>query len=302
MNGTSLRSDVRSWLNQDNTVNHIILWNTIIFLVIGILNLAALGSGGAQVAKDFLLENLSLQSNLVILAHKPWGFITYMFTHEGVFHYVFNMMALYFFGNLFRSDVGRERVLPVYIISSIFAGLLYVMAYNIIPALSVFPNILIGASASIMCFITATAMTLPNLVLNIFFINIRLKWLAIALVVIDILSIAQGNTGGIIAHLGGALFGILYVLSIRNGVELAQPLIWLFGKLGSISFKRQPAPKSGYRNFKPKKSPLKVVKRSGEENRQQKLDILLDKINEKGYDSLTHEEKSWLKKYSNENS
>ncbi|MCK7557071.1 rhomboid family intramembrane serine protease [Chitinophaga sedimenti] len=300
MNGTSLRTDVRNWLNQDNTVNHLILWNTIIFLVIGILRLAALGSNAAGFASLFLYDNLALHSQPSVLATKPWGFITYMFTHQGVFHFLFNMLNLYFFGNLFRSDVGKSRVLPVYLISSVFAGLVYVLVYNIFPRFAGIDGTLIGASASVMCFITATAMSLPNMELNIFFATVRLKWIAIAVVVIDVISIPDGNAGGVAAHLGGALFGVLYVLALRGGTELAKPLIWLFDKFSNISFKRAPAPKSGFKNFKPKKSPLKVVKRSNEENRQQKLDILLDKINEKGYNSLTSEEKSWLDKYSSD--
>ncbi|WP_295122480.1 rhomboid family intramembrane serine protease [uncultured Chitinophaga sp.] len=301
MNGTSLKSDVRNWLNQGNTVNHLLLWNTAIFLVVGILRLFAMASSNAASASFFLYDNLALHSDIPTLIQKPWGFITYMFTHQAVFHFLFNMLNLYFFGNLFRSDIGQRRVLPVYILSSILGGLLFVLAYNVIPGLGV-GGTLVGASASIMCFITATAMTLPNMELNILLASIRLKWLAIAIVVIDIISIPEGNIGGIIAHMGGALFGVLYVLALRGGLEPAKPLIWLFGKLSNINTKREPAPSRGFKTFKPKKSPLKVVKRSGEENRQQKLDILLDKINERGYDSLSSEEKSWLKKYSNENS
>lgn len=302
MNGTSLRSDVRNWLNQDNTVNHLLLWNTIIFLVMGILALAGMGSTNAAYAHEFLYDNLALHSNLNTLARKPWGFITYMFTHEQVFHYLFNMLNLYFFGNLFRSDVGKQRVLPVYLLSSIAGGLVYVAVYNLVPGLPAAASTLVGASASIMCFITATAMTLPNLGLNIFFATIRLKYLAIAIVVLDVLTIPQGNAGGIMAHLGGASFGVLYVLVLRGGTDLAKPLIWLFSKISDLFTRRErTANKGGFKNFKPKRSPLKVVKRSNEENRQQKLDILLDKINEKGYDSLTAEEKSWLKKYSNDN-
>jgi hypothetical protein len=128
----------------------------------------------------------------------------------------------------------------------------------------------------------------------LFFGNVKLKWLALALLVLGVISIPRGNLGGIIAHMGGALFGFVYIRALQSGTDICKPLIWLFDAETRRENKRVQA------RSKPKKSPLKVVKKP-DDNNQLRLDQLLDKINEKGYNSLSAEEKAWLDKVSKEN-
>lgn len=288
MNGTSFQSDIRFWLRQGNTVNHLLLWNIVIFIGINLVYLIS-----PRTAFAWTFDQLTLHSLPGIFIRKPWGLITYMFTHVEIFHVFFNMLNLYWFGNLFRGFLGNKRVLPLYLMGGITGAALYMLCYNLFfPG---FDSNMIGASASVMCILVACATLMPNYEIGLlFFGNVKLKWLALALIVLGVISIPRGNLGGIIAHMGGALFGFFYIRALQSGTDLCKPLIWLF----DAETRRENKPVQA--RSKPKKSPLKVVKKP-DDNNQLRLDQLLDKINEKGYNSLSAEEKAWLDKVSKEN-
>lgn len=295
MNGTSIKSELRHWIRQENMVTYLIVTNIAVFLIMGILRLVALASDSANPVFVFLYDNLSLHSSPDQLLVKPWGFITYMFSHYQVLHILFNMLMFFFFGNLFRSDLSNRRVLPLYLLGGLVGGILYVAVYNLLPGYRGTDGTMVGASAAVMAFLVASSTLMPNLEIALFGIfNIRLKWLAIGLVLIDVFSMADGNLGGLISHLGGAAFGFAYIRILQNGTDLCGPLITLFEKISGLFTRREAKPKK----FKPKRSPLRVVR--NEVAIGSRLDELLDKINEKGYESLTSEEKNWLKKYSDE--
>lgn len=293
MNGTSFRSDIRYWLRQGNTINHLLFWNVVVFLLLGAVHLVGYLSPSTNFIAVFVEEQLALHSALTSFISRPWGLFTYMFTHVDIFHIFFNMLNLFWFGNLFRSFLGNHRVLPLYLIGGITGGLVYMLVFNI-----AYPNAdvpLIGASASIMCLLVACATKIPDYEIGLLFIGaIRLKWLAIALVILDILTIPNGNAGGIAAHLGGSMLGFIYIKLLDHGTDICQPMIWLFNRRVRVE-----APRTR-RMFKAKRSPLKVVKNGPEENKQLQLDQLLDKISAKGIESLSPEEKAWLKKMSQE--
>ncbi|NIG53442.1 rhomboid family intramembrane serine protease [Chitinophaga sp. Cy-1792] len=291
MNGTSFQQDIRYWLRQGNTVNHLLFWNIVIFLAFNIVRLIDTITHSGIFAWTY--DQFALHSSITVFITKPWGLFTYMFSHVGVLHILFNMLNLFWFGNIFREMLGNQRVLPVYLMGGIAGGLAYLLSYYILFQHS--DGLMLGASASVMCILVAAATQVPDYEIGLMFIgSIRLKWLAMALVIIGIITMFDGNFGGVIAHLGGASFGFAYIKLLQNGTDLAQPLIWLFNT------RERRAAKPVVKKFKPKKSPLKIVKKA-DENTQSRLDQLLDKINEKGYQSLSAEEKAWLEKVSKEN-
>lgn len=292
MNGTSFQSDIRYWLRQGNTVNHLLFWNIVVFLGLNILRLIAFIT--KQPAPfDWTYEQLAMNVPLGAFILKPWGLVTYMFTHVGIFHALFNMINLYWFGNLFRDFLGNKRVLPLYLLGGIAGGLLYLLSASLFPGYV--GSSMVGASAAIMCILVASATLMPNFEIGLMFLgSVKLKWLAIALVLLGLISIPDGNIGGLISHMGGSLLGFLYIRILQAGTDLCQPLIWLF----DFNNRRQQRPVT--RKFKPRKSPLKVVKKA-EDKDPSRLDQLLDKINERGYNSLSAEEKAWLDKVSKEN-
>ncbi|NLU93184.1 rhomboid family intramembrane serine protease [Chitinophaga sp. Ak27] len=292
MNGTSFQSDIRYWLRQGNTVNHLLFWNIIVFLGINIIHLIAFLT---KQPGPFIwtYDQLAIHAPLSAFILKPWGLITYMFTHEQIFHVLFNMINLYWFGNLFRDFLGNKRVLPLYLLGGIAGGLLYLLSASLFPGYMGYT--MIGASAAIMCILVAAATLMPNYEIGLMFLgSVRLKWLALALVLLGLISIPNGNIGGLISHMGGALLGFFYIRILQAGTDLCKPLIWVFD-----ASTRQEQRKAD-RKFKPKKSPLKVVRKT-DDSSQSRLDQLLDKINEKGYNSLSAEEKAWLDKVSKEN-
>ncbi|WP_322518496.1 rhomboid family intramembrane serine protease [Chitinophaga sancti] len=243
---------------------------------------------------QLIYDQVALHTFLPVFITKPWGLITYMFSHVEIFHILFNMLNLYFFGNLFRSFLGNHRVLPLYLLGGLIGGLAYLLVFNIFKTSD---YNMVGASASVVAILVACATKIPNYEVGLMFIgSVRLKWLALAVVVLDFISIGKGNEGGIIAHLGGALFGFLYIKMLDNGTDLAQPLVWLFNRRVRVEAMQSRT----RRSFKPKKSPLKVVKSQPEENKQLRLDQLLDKINDRGMESLSPEEKAWLQNMSQE--
>ena len=292
MNGTSFQSDIRYWLRQGNTVNHLLFWNIVVFLGLNILRLIAFIT--KQPAPfDWTYEQLAMNVPLGAFILKPWGLVTYMFTHVGIFHALFNMINLYWFGNLFRDFLGNRRVLPLYLLGGIAGGLLYLLSASLFP--EYVGSTMVGASAAIMCILVASATLMPNFEIGLMFLgSVKLKWLAMALVLLGLLSIPDGNIGGLISHMGGSLLGFLYIRILQAGTDLCQPLIWLF------DFNNRRQQRSATHKFKPKKSPLKVVKKA-EDKDPSRLDQLLDKINERGYNSLSAEEKAWLDKVSKEN-
>ncbi|RYZ96272.1 MAG: rhomboid family intramembrane serine protease [Sphingobacteriaceae bacterium] len=227
-------------------------------------------------------DYLRLPANLDKLAHRFWTPFTYMFMHADVFHILFNMLWLYWLGQIFEEYMGHGRTIGLYILGGLAGGFLYVLCFNTIPAFTAVNasavSGIVGASAGVMAIIIATATLRPDYTIQLFLFGaVKLKWLAIFYIVVDFLSSAGGNAGGSIAHLGGALLGFIYIKRVQSGSD------WI----GGISklFKR--------------KSKLKVVSNNPEKNtsakpRQEEIDRILDKISQSGYDSLTRQEKEVL--------
>ncbi len=265
MNGTSFQSDIRYWLRQGNTVNHLLFWNIVVFLVLGLLNLLSF-FGAPRTIFTFTFDQVVLHSELGTFIRKPWGLFTYMFAHLNIFHIFFNMLNLYWFGNLFRTFLGNKRILPLYLLGGITGGLLYILCFYVLlpPGAD---STMLGASASVMCLLVACATLTPNYEISLLLLgSVRLKWLALAVIVLDLISIPQGNIGGMIAHIGGAALGFIYIRLLKNGADLCQPLIWVFDALsGGSGGSTVSAPKTRRSTFKPKKISSESGKKSGGE-------------------------------------
>lgn len=155
----------------------------------------------------------ALPASLVGFIHQPWSLFTYMFMHAGILHILFNMLWLYWFGSLFLYFFSAKHLRGLYILGGICGGLLYMVAYNVFPLFSsqVTGATLVGASASVLAIVAATAYREPNYRVQLFLFGaVRLKYLALVVIGIDVLSITSSNAGGHIAHLGGALAGLWF--------------------------------------------------------------------------------------------
>ncbi|WP_374165654.1 rhomboid family intramembrane serine protease [Arcticibacter sp. MXS-1] len=257
--------------------------NAAIFVLLGLLAVAEfLFTGGAPLA-DWLTLQLSVPAYLPSLAGKFWTPFTYMFAHRELFHFFFNMLWLYWMGRIFEDFLNKRQFTFTYLAGGIAGAVLFIIAYNIFPAfketVALSPP-LIGASASVMAIVVATATLLPDYSISLLFFGaVRLKFLVLVYVLLDVIGIAGLNAGGSIAHLGGALFGFIFIKQLQAGHD------W------SKIFDR--------------KKRLRVIKNDTRSKQassvpdQEVIDNILDKISRSGYDSLTKKEKEQLFKASN---
>ncbi len=296
MLSNSILDDIKYQFRFGNMVMKLIFVNIGVFLFLAIFHLFSFlfQSFGAY---NFLLLHLEIPAAVSLLLRQPWTVLTYMFLHEGFFHILFNMLWFYWFGEIFVLFLGDKKVLPLYIIGGLTGALFYILAFNFIPAFvpSVDHSFMLGASASIFAIVFAAATLSPDYEVRLlFFGSVRIKYIALVALILDIINIPNGNAGGYIAHLGGALSGYLYIKSLQGGIDLGRPLSRFFGSIVSV-FKPKRGVKVTYKNVEETSAP----RSARTENDQERIDKILDKISHSGYDSLTKEEKDFLFHYSN---
>ena len=283
--------EIKQSYKQGGALIKLIYINIAVFVILRLLQIPfSLGLGSLG---DFsLLTWLSTPADLTALLFKPWTLLTYMFVHYDFLHILFNMLYLYWFGRIFLEFLNPRQLLGVYILGGLTGVLFYLVSYNLIPIFQeqVPIAILMGASGSVMAILFAIARYAPEHKMHLLFFGaVRLKYIALIALILDLISIPQlENTGGIITHLGGAAFGYLYGSSISKGTDMTLGFNRLMDRLVNW--------------FKPK-SKLKVTHRrpmtdmefnARKINQQKEIDRILEKIKASGYDSLSKEEKQTL--------
>lgn len=258
--------------------------NVLLFLVLALLGIPFFLSGTGSVDFSTLVrEYAGFPAAIDKLPTRFYTVITYQFFHEGLLHLLFNMLWLFWMGKIFLDFLKPRQFHFVYLAGGIAGALVYALAYNIFPVFagSLSQATIIGSSASVMAVIVATATLVPDYAIRLLFLgDVKLKYLAMGYIALDLIGISSTNAGGSFSHLGGALMGFAYIKLLQNGKD------W------SNLFKRKPK--------------LKVVR--NEEARssrnqtssvnQQEIDAILDKISKSGYDKLSREEKETLFKAS----
>lgn len=246
-----------------------------------------------------LFDLFELPASFERLISQPWSIITYMFMHAGFMHILFNMLWLYWFGSLFLYFFSAKHLRGLYILGGIFGGLLYMIAYNVFPFFSqvIETTTLVGASASVLAIVAATAYREPNYRVQLFlFGTVRLKYLALIVIGSDLLFITSENAGGHLAHLGGALGGVLFAFCLAKGIDLTSWINKLLDGIVSIfcikSWKRKPKMKVEYNNTFNRKQDYNY--NAQKKAQSDEVDRILEKLKKSGYDSLTTEEKKNL--------
>ncbi len=282
----SITEDIRrTFREKDNGLMKLIIINVVVFIIANLfIALSRLSGNGGTV----VYEILGLSPEPTIFIAHFWTALTYMFFHSDVFHILFNMIWLYWMGQLFVEYIGSKQLISTYILGGVSGGVLFI-AIGIL-----FPNtlsnvVLIGASASVMAVVVAIAFLIPNYTINLlFFGGVKLKYLALISFILSTLVDLSDNTGGKIAHIGGALYGYAFFLYYKKGVDLGKPVNALIEWLSNL--------------FKPR-SNLKVAykKRVSDEDynankiaTEKRTNEILDKISKSGYDSLNKDEKEFL--------
>lgn len=279
-----LWEDFKMQFRTGTVATRLIIINMLLFAVSFVIP-AIFFLAGKQIS---LLQYISLSSDPQDLLVKPWTLITYMFFHAGLWHLLVNMLMLYFSSRLFTTFFTQKQLLGLYLLGGLFAGLIYLMSYLVLPALSREVAVLVGASASVMAVLFAVASYAPMMQVQLLLLGrVKLWHIAVVFLLIDLIQLPMSNTGGHLTHLGGALFGYLYIKALKMGHDWATPVANL------LDFGKRPAKKHPFKKVykNPRPAPRTPVTK---DRTQQQIDEILDKISKSGYESLTKDERDFL--------
>ena len=283
----------------NNAHVQLIFINVVVFLVLAVLYVFSTAAKFTPFF-DAIHAQLAIPAPFFTFLTKPWTLITYSFVHDltGIFHILFNMLAFYWFGKLFIEYLGSDKLIALYVLGAIAGGVSYLIVYNTIPFYGerIPVHGMVGASAAVYAVLVATATLLPDYTFFLLFLGpVKIKYIAFAYIVISLLGSVGGNAGGNVAHLGGALIGFVYIKQLQIGVNwgtwITATLDWIKGLFAS-----QPKVKVTYRNPEPKSKSTSSSKPASRPSKasQDEIDAILDKISDRGYESLSKEEKEKL--------
>ncbi|WP_129716071.1 rhomboid family intramembrane serine protease [Pedobacter sp. SYP-B3415] len=257
--------------------------NVLIFVITALLNVVFVISGQGNIIDRLVAAYLALPAPFALFPQRFYTLVTSMFIHAGFFHILFNMLWLYWMGRIFLDFLNNRQFHFVYWAGGIAGGIFFLLAFNFIPFFAANTELamLMGASGAVMAIVIATATLVPDYsIVLLFFGSVKLKYLAIAYIVLDLIGIASTNAGGSIAHLGGALLGFFYIKSLQRGSDWSK----IFKRKPKLRVVKNPPPR-------PRQAP---AARSASQVRQDEIDAILDKILKSGYDKLSKEEKETL--------
>lgn len=266
----------------------LIVINVAVFLIVN------LSSFFMSISPQYFSRWFVLSDNFDTLLFRPWTLITYGFLHFGFLHLLFNMIWLYWFGKFVLSHFTGKRLLTIYLLGALFGGLLFVLAYNLFPVFEETRGYLIGASGAVTAIMIFIATYTPNTQVRIFTFTIKLWHIAIVLFLLDLIRIpSSGNAGGLMAHVGGAVFGYTYAVQLAKGNDIGKWFENFMDWIANLFKPRTKKPfKTVHRTTQPKTK--RSTSNDTKSDHQKKIDGILDKIGKSGYESLTKEEKDFL--------
>jgi membrane associated rhomboid family serine protease len=281
-------TEIKASVREGSVITRLIYVNIAIFLAFRILNVAFFLSG-----KEFgLLQWFELPADISLVLRQPWSLLSYMFLHFDFLHILFNLLVLYWFGRIFLDYYNQNQLLGLYLLGGLAGGVIYIAAFNIFP---VFAGImtysrLLGASASIIAILIATAIRDPNREISLFLIgSVRLKYIAIFFIVSYVIGISTNNAGGNFAHLGGAVMGCIFAVLEKKERDITAFISrgekWItriFKKKEKIKIVHKQIPRDDYEYNREKAAD------------HEELNRILDKIGTDGYDSLSKKERETL--------
>ena len=294
----NLIEEIKASFKKGSSLTKLIYINLGVFMLIKILQVF-LFLLNIQQANFEIINWLAVPAYLPDLATRFWTPITYMFLHEGFIHILFNMLWLFWFGTIFLEYFDQKKLITVYLLGGLSGAFLYIFSFNVFPVFSDVLNrsIALGASASVMAIVIAVAAYVPNYVVRLVLIGpVKIKYIAIAALVFTSILDFSANTGGKIAHLGGALLGFLYVTQYKKGKDIGK---WFDRIMDSVFSLFKPRTKMKVTYKKPPKDDKEYNHYKAQQ--QEEINNILDKISKGGYDSLSKKEKEILFKMSDKN-
>ena len=283
--------DIKNQYKSGSILIKLIFINVAIFLMVNVIG-SLLYLFNVKNGIDFFYNWLALPSDISELVFKPWTLLTHMFLHQDFFHMLMNMFILYFGSKIFLQFFSQKKLPSVYLLGGFSGAIIYILAYNMFPVFQNSTGLAIGASVSVMAILISIAVYVPNFVVRfIFFGNVKLKYIAMAFFVLDIVRIQGVNSGGHIAHIGGAIFGFFFIQQLKKGKDFNLGFSRFLDYLMSM-FKSRKKMKVVYK--KQGKTKSNKDYNSQKVDNQKRVDAILDKISKSGYDSLSADEKAIL--------
>ena len=290
----TVKDRIIRFLRSNNPTNRLITINIGIYLLVLLLSLFSktflfLHDGSDQdIAGNFLSQWFGVSSNLETLITRPWTLITSIFLHLSFWHIFFNMIMLWVAGWIFSQFIPPKKIYTVYLLGGMVGNLLFILSFNYFPVFkyAVSHSVALGASGGVLAVLAAVATQVPNYPIRLLLIGeVRLKWLAIVLIILDIINIRSGNSGGHFAHLGGVMFGFLFVFIplLKSKIRLPRPKKRKFNY--HINQDIRPKTDEQYN------AEIAAYRK--------KVDTVLDKVAKSGYSSLSKAEKEFLFNTSN---
>jgi len=287
---------IKEQFKNVSILNKLIFINVSIFVLMRIIQVVFFLMD-SNISYNPAVHWLAVPSDLHTLMFRPWTLLTYMFLHEEVMHILFNMLWLFWFGRIFLEYLSERQMLGIYLLGGFSGAVLYILFFNVFPvfAASVAGAIALGASASVVAIVISISVYVPNYKINLFILGpVKIIYIAVISMILDVINIKSSNSGGHIAHIGGAIFGILYVIQYKRGIDIAKGFNRFLDRF--ITFSK---PKSIMRVTYRSERPLTDMEYKAKKNSEQaEIDRILDKISKSGYASLTAEEKEKLFKAS----
>ncbi|MBT5871137.1 MAG: rhomboid family intramembrane serine protease [Bacteroidetes bacterium] len=270
-----------------NIANKLIVINIAVFLLFFIASFLF------NTSSEVLMQWFVLPEEPIEVLKQPWSLLTYSFLHGGFTHILFNMIWLNFFSKFILNLFSEKRFLTVYLLGALYGGLLFVTAYNVFPVFQSKAGYLLGASASVSALMVFAATYSPNISFRFFMVTIKLWQLAVGLFLLDLFRLGSGtNPGGMLSHLGGAVFGYVYAVQLAKGNDIG---LWFEKIVASLVNLFKTKKNTPFRKVhKTPKNTSKKKTTSVKDERQIKIDGILDKIGKSGYESLTKQEKDFL--------
>ena len=295
--------DIRNSIRSGNTLMGLLVANVAAFIAINLV-LVLCGLFLKLDLDPYVREYLGLPSALLQLPFRAWTLITYAFIHEGLSHIFFNMLFMYWFGQIIQEYIGERKLLALYFLGALAGAAAFVIGYNTIPAYRGFADgaTLIGASGAVYAIVIGAATLTPNYQFNLLFIGpVRIVYIAAFYILVSFMELRSSNSGGNLAHLGGALMGYLFITQLRQGNDWGRPIYAIANFFGRLTSSR---PNMRVTYQAPRKETVgagRTTTRQLPANEfpdQAEIDALLDKVNAVGYEKLSTEEKQKLFKAS----
>ena len=296
-----------SLAQANNALIVLISVNIIIFVVLATLKAIFMIQHKSNTeALNFFHNNVLNQFSLAAqpekIASRPWTVLSHMFTHNNFWRLLGNMLWLWLFGYIFLDLTGNRKIVPLYIYGCLAGALAFVLCYNLIPAmrLHIDEGVIMGANPGVIAIAVAVTMIAPAYRIFPMILGGIPLWILTAIyMVIDLASISINNKAEYSAHLVGALTGFLFIYSFRRGYDWSE---WMSNFFDWVSNLFNPEKPRKGKNIKQElfyKSSTRPYKKTPNIT-EQRINEILDKINQKGFNSLSDEEKDLLKRASQE--